>query len=295
MNEIELSVQELTDIFHEYSPEDIVQATRSSEAFANEVYDVTDTQGRRYFLKILKKQQPEIIANEAQMQQQLLAAGIQTPEYLEIKPGMYVGNHDGTRFILSKFIPGESPKNVTPTLIESFGATLAKLHDALGDTTITANDMQWLNLERIESDIAGYDGDVKDKLANLINMGKAIFDHDLPVTTIHGDFWTGNVFAENEHITAVFDLETAEHTVRIIDVARTFTSMRRETHIPSQQIINLLISGYNSAAPEPLTNTEKDDLHIAIAYVAGVVATWHAIHGTRYTGPYIEIGEEALA
>ena len=294
MNEIELSVQELTDIFHEYSSEDIVQATRSTEAFANEVYDLTDTQGQRYFLKILKTQQSEIIANETQMQQQLLAAGIQTPEYLEIEPGIYVGNHDGTRFILSRFIPGESPKNVTPTLIESFGATLAQLHDALKNTPVTANGMQWLNLERVESDIRGYDGDTKDDITNLVEVGKSIFERELPIATIHGDLWMSNVFAQDDHITTVFDLETAEHTVRLVDLARTYTSMKFNSDYTLEEIIGGLTAGYNSAAKTPLTKNEIESFNLAIAYVSGACATWHAVHGTRYRDPYIKFGKEAL-
>lgn len=74
MTEAALGTKQLTDIFHDYSAEDIVEATRSTEAFANEVYDVTDSQGQRFFLKILKTQLPEVVATEVHMQQRLLAS-----------------------------------------------------------------------------------------------------------------------------------------------------------------------------------------------------------------------------
>lgn len=295
VNGTSLTTHQLSAIFHEYSPEDIVKAVRSTEAFANEVYDVTDSKSQRYFLKLLKTQLPEAIATEAQMQRKLLMAGIQTPRYLKITPGMYVGNHKGTRFILSKFIPGESPKNVTLALIESFGATLARLHDALKGTRIAANDMQWLNLERTERDLACYDGDVKNDLVSLVGAGKNIFDRGLPTAVIHGDLWMSNVFAKGDMITTVFDLETAEHTTRLIDLARTYTSMKFNSDYSLEQITSRLIEGYNSVAIEPLSADELASFNLAIVYVAGACGTWHAAHGTRYRGPYISFGKEALA
>jgi len=52
MSEAILDNEQLSAISHEYSTADIVKATRSSVAFANEVYDVTDTEDQRFFLNI---------------------------------------------------------------------------------------------------------------------------------------------------------------------------------------------------------------------------------------------------
>ena len=288
------TTSQLTALFHEYSPEDVISATRSTEAFANEVYDITISGGQRYFLKILKKQLPEAIATEAHMQKRLLAAGIKAPEYLEIKPGQYVGEHNSTRFILSKYIPGTSPKKVTPGLIESFGEILARLHDALKDVDVAPSIMQWLNLARVERDLAGYDGEVKGILNQLVQRGKVVFERDLPVATIHGDLWMSNIFAKGDTITTVFDLETAENTVRLIDLARTYTSMRFNSAYSAAEIIEWLTTGYNAAATRSLTSEEESSFNLAIGYVSGACATWHAIHGTRYRDPYISFGKEAL-
>lgn len=295
MREAVLGPEELTELFHNYSTEDIVESTRSNEAFANEVYDVTDSAGQRFFLKILKTQLPEVVATEVQMQQHLLIAGLRTPEYLEIRQGEYVGSHNSTRFILSKYIPGESPKVITPSLIESFGSTLAKIHDALGDIDIPSNNMQWLNLKRVENDLAMYEGPVKAELIRLVQTGKVIFERDLPMAVTHGDLWTSNVFAKNDLITTIFDLETAERTVRLVDLARTYTSMKFNSGYEIGEIIDLLTKGYNSASKRPLTPDEQDNFNVAIAYVCGACAVWHAGHGTRYRDPYIKFGNEALS
>jgi len=294
MSEVDLDTAQLSDIFHDYSTADIVEASRSTEAFANEVYDITDSEGQRYYLKILKTQLPEVIATEVEMQQRLLAAGLRTPEYLEIKPGVHIGNHDNARFILSRYIPGESPKEVTPALIKSFGATLAKLHDALKDIDIPPSNMQWLNLERVQDDLAEYDGDAKADILKLVNAGAVIFERNLPQAVTYGDLWMSNVFAKSNNINTVFDLETAEFTVRLVDLARTYTSMRFNSEFSPREIIEMLSKGYDSTAEAPLTAEERFNLNLAIAYVAGACATWHAVHGTRYRDPYIKFGSEAL-
>jgi Ser/Thr protein kinase RdoA (MazF antagonist) len=290
----DLTVQQLTDIFHEYSPDDLVEASCSAQAFANDVYEVTDVRGRRYFLKLLRAQSPEAITTEAKMQQRLLAIDIQTPEYLEVQPGSYVGSHDDVRFIISKRVPGRPPTSVTPALIESFGVTLAKLHDAFKDVVVGTNAMQWLSLTLVEHDLDAYKGDSKDDLVDLVNAGKRIFERGLPTTVIHGDLWMSNVFARDDRITTVFDLETAEHTVQLVDLARTYTSMKFNSDYRAAEIIERLITGYNAAATKPLNSSELANFSLAIAYVAGACGTWHAVHGTRYRDPYIQMGKEAL-
>lgn len=294
MIDMVLNNEQLSDIFHDYSTADIVEANRSTEAFANEVYDVTDSENQRFFLKILKTRLPEVVATEVQMQQRLLANGLHTPEYIEIKPGEYVGSHGDTRFILSRYISGESPKVVTPELIESFGATLAKIHDALKGVDIPPSNMQWLNPERVQDDLNGYEGDIKPEIVKLVDAGKVIFDRNLPMAVTHGDLWMSNVFAENNTITTVFDLETAEYSVRLVDLARTYTSMRFNSELSSDEIIEVITSGYDSVAKTPFTAEERADFNLAIAFVAGACATWHAVHGTRYRDPYIKFGNEAL-
>lgn len=287
-------LERLNSLFHKYSPADVVSATKSEEAFANEVFDITTADDKRYFLKVLKKQHADAIAHEVEMQKLLREAGIVTPEYLEIAPGQYVGQHEAERFLLSRYIPGNSPKSVSPKLIRSFGATLARLHDALEGVSVPANDMQWLNPEKVKADIASYDGEVRSDLDTLLEHGLPLFDRDLPRAITHGDLWMSNVFAEDDEITTVFDLETAEEAPRIIDLARTYTSLRFNSDYTAEEVLGGLMEGYNSTAKQQLTLEEVSTLNQAIAFVCGACATWHAVNGTRYRDPYITLGKEAI-
>jgi Ser/Thr protein kinase RdoA (MazF antagonist) len=295
MAETNLSTPELNQFFHSYIEEELASSERNIAAFANDVYNLTDIKGQRYVMRVLKDQLPETVQTEAIMQHKLTEAGIRTPAYIELNDGSYVGIQDGTSFTLSKYIEGEVPKTASLELVADFGATLAKLHTSLNGVSISPNKMQWFNLKNAKADFDAYDGPLKEKLTYLIGSGERLFGINLPKAVTHGDLWLGNVFAEGDKVTAVFDLETAEYTYRIIDLARTYLSMRMETGYASKDLIEHLFNGYNSVATTPLTAEERQNFGIATAYVASVCATWHAVHNTKYSGPYVGFGEEALA
>lgn len=295
VTETNLDTPGLNQLFHNYLDDELASSERNPDAFANDVYNLTDTNGHKYVMRVLKTQLPETVQMEAAMQVKLAEAGVRTPAYLELEGGGFVGMHDGTSFTLSKHIEGEVPKSASLELVADFGATLAKLHSSLEGMHIPPSKMQWFNLKNAEEDLAAYNGPLKGKLVNLIENGKRLFELDLPKSVTHGDLWLGNVFADGDRVTAVFDLETAENTYRIIDLARTYLSMRMETGRPPQELIDKLFEGYDGAAKEPLTLEERKAFNLATAYVAGVCATWNAAHDTRYAGPYVVLGEEALA
>ena len=289
-----LNSTELNKLFHIYSDSELTQVERNGAAFANDVYDLTDSNGLRYVMRVLKIQDPATVNLEARMQTMLNIAGIRTPQYLELSDNNFVGEQNGHSFTLSRRIEGKAPTSVTTELVFDFGATLARIHDCLRGVKILPNKMQWFNPAIAQEDLNVYDGPLKEKLVMLVGKVDVLLSSGLPEAVIHGDLWLSNTFAENDRVTAVFDFETAQNTARIIDLARTYTSMRRETDFPAQKIIDQLIEGYDSAANIPLTQIEKDKLKLAIAYVSGVVAAWHAANGTGYVATYIEIGEEAL-
>ncbi len=287
----------LNNLFHEYTTTaDVTSAARSKEAFANEVFGITTSDGQRYFLKILSQsQEPAAIANEVSMQEQLLASGIITPRYLGMPSGSYIGECDDERFVLSEHISGAPPRIVSHKLIGSLGATLARLHDSLNGITVPKSTLQLLDPQEIQGAIMACDRQERQTLNTFYNFGSQILD--LPHAVIHGDLQLGNVFAEGDDVTAVFDLETAAHLPRVADIARTFTSIRFNSDpakFPMDEVIGELTSGYNSAADMPLTPEEIARSKAAIVYVCGAYAAWHTLRDTRYKEPWIQYGNEAI-
>ncbi|HVX24277.1 MAG TPA: phosphotransferase [Candidatus Saccharimonadales bacterium] len=288
-----MDIQQLNDFFHEYADEQLIESRRNGSAFANDAYNLKAADGQRYVMRILKQQLVETVQHEADLQAKLAAAGISTPQYLKFRSGSYVGEYDEHRFTISKHIDGETPKSMPLRLVRSFGETLAKIHSCLSNSDVPPSKMQWLDPRNAEDDMAAYDGELKPRLAPLIAKYKEFFGLDMPKCLIHGDLWLGNVFAEGDQVTAVFDLETAEYTYRILDLARTYLSARRETELDPQQLVDTLFEGYESIAATPLTTEERASFATAYQYVAGVDALWNALHDGVGRGAevYIALGE----
>ncbi len=292
MNKSPLTTSELSELFHHYSPDDLAASEKNGDAFANDAYNLKTADGAEYVMRILKLQIPETVEREAEMQHQLAEAGIGTPHYLAFESGKHVGEHEGLAFTLSERIAGEVPKTASLELISSFGSTLAQFHDVLKDTEVPFSKMQWFQPKNVHEDLEKYDGELKSDTTKLITDGEKLFQTGLPQTLIHGDLWLGNVFADGDKVTAVFDMETAEHNYRIIDLARTYLSMRLETKYSKDEIIDKLFVGYDAVANELLTQEEKDSFGLATSYTAGVCALWHELNGTRYAGNYLKFGDE---
>lgn len=293
MSKAPLTTTDLSELFHHYSPDELATSEKNGDAFANDAYNLRAVNGAEYVMRILKLQLPETVEREVEMQHRLAEVGIGTPHYLTFDNGEHVGEHGGLTFTLSERIAGEVPKTASLELIGSFGSTLARFHYALKDTEVPFSKMQWFQPKNVHEDLEKYDGEAKPDIAKLIEDGEQLFQTDLPQTLIHGDLWLGNVFAEDDEVTAVFDMETAEHNYRIIDLARTYLSMRLETEYSKEDIIDRLFSGYDTVANKPLTQEEKDNFSLAIRYVSGVCALWHELNGTRYAGNYLGFGAEA--
>ena len=292
MTKTPLTTPDLSELFHHYSPDELADSEKNGDAFANDAYNLRAANGTEFVMRILKLQLPETVEREVEMQHRLAEVGIGTPHYLTFDNGKHVGEHNGLAFTLSERIAGEVPKTASLDLIRSFGSTLAQFHDALEDTEVPFSKMQWFQTKNVHEDLEKYDGELKPGITKLIADGEQLFQTDLPQTLIHGDLWLGNVFAEGEEVTAVFDMETAEHNYRIIDLARTYLSMRLETVYTREEVIDMLFSGYDEVATKPLTQEEKNNFGLAISYTAGVCALWHDLNGTKYAGNYLGFGEE---
>ena len=105
-----------------------------------------------------------------------------------------------------------------------------------------------------------------------------LYDAGLPVANIHGDLWASNVFTENGRITAVFDLETTEKTLRVIDLGRTaidLTLDMKRTSVPD--ILEMLRDGYDEV--DALTHKERDALPDAFRLATVACSAWSYNNG----------------
>jgi Ser/Thr protein kinase RdoA (MazF antagonist) len=238
---------------------------------ANETRAVELSDGERLVVRILIILTPAMARQEASVQQALIAAGIDTPVSLPLRNGDVVGDVAGTSFTVSRFIDGSQPAGVTEELMRDFGRIAARFHRAT--THINVEAPQWLSPAVVMSGLETFsDATFGEQLQRMADGARHIFDAGLPIATIHGDLWIGNVFSDGDRVTTVFDLETIETNLRIIDIARSALDAAF-FGMDANRALREVAIGYGEV--DALTQGELGHLTAAYRHVAVACALWN--------------------
>ena len=211
---------DLREACRQYSGSPVVASSHLEHGHANESHRVELADGDSIVVRILKLTTPERARQEVAIQHALVSAGMTTPVSQTMKNGDVVGEIDRHAFTISHMIEGQHPQVVNEDLVTEFGRVLARFHNATQQLDIAGS--SWLSEPTISQEIAAVDDPtMRLRLQQVRDDVLHLYDAGLPVANIHGDLWASNVFAENGRITAVFDLETTEKTLRVMDIGRT--------------------------------------------------------------------------
>jgi len=262
-----MNLPDLNRVFGEFSGDTLVAYRKNTLANANQLYIVTTASNKKYAIKFLETQNAEGAKSEITIQQKMRATSIRTPRYLPLKNREIVGTAGSKRFVVYKYVEGVQEKTATIQLIHDMGVTLAKIHQSIESVAVPFNGAQWLRLDNVRNELS-HSSAFNRRLSEMLDENIHIFGSSLPQTVIHGDLTLNNLLTKNGKVTAIFDFETAEKTLRILDIARTFLSLTRTTEHTAKTILSKLSEGYNSAADIPLTKAELLNFKAAIRYVA---------------------------
>ena len=247
---------------------------RTALGMANHSYLVTTEAGSAYVVKQLVHQQASLLPNDLAIQQQLLSGGIAAPRYLQSPGGEYLYRQAGVSAVVSARIEGVHPSALTPRLARQMGSMLARYHQAVRSLPLAH--AGWLNRRDAGSPANGHSGPAEAALA-LLRAGSIIFEAPLPQGIIHGDFHTGNLLVRSEadaEIVAVLDFEEAQASSLLVDIAfglfgsHSLHSSPQDTHAN----VHAFLDGYQIV--RPLEAVERDNLGLALGFVAGATALW---------------------
>lgn len=245
----------------------------------NDTYSVDLGDRGVYVLKTLVRQSRESAEAEYKIQQLLSEAGIVTPRYLPSIDNAITVEYSSVQYVLSPSIDGFRQDVDTLQLAKDMGCVLAKMHYAVKGIALLPNEQQWFNPRNVISQLKVYNGPDKEYIADKSTKLFSLFEKGLPVSFTHGDLHTKNIFSENDKVTAVFDFESAEYSLRIFDLARTYLTYRKVTDLKPGDILNSLLAGYDSATCMRLAVDEVDCLNDAFIYVALLTAVSIYNHG----------------
>ncbi len=227
----------------------------------NENYHVRTDKGN-FVVRRLWEQTVEGLKNEMAIQSQLREAGIRTSQLLESPEGSYVYLFKDQIVTVSKKIEGVHPERVDNTLAQKMGELLATFHQSV--TKLPVSSKQWLNKDYAKAKLAELqEGELKTLIGQRITDNSDIFDLDLPKGVIHGDLYVGNLLITPEGELVVFDFETSEKNILLIDIARSILDMDSE---------EAFLKGYQQI--RSLTVEELQNLKKAKLYVSGAMAAW---------------------
>jgi homoserine kinase type II len=254
-------------------------------------YQITTNDGY-YVIRTLIRQSRAGAEDEYFIQRQLNAADINTPQYIKNKDDSIVSLLNGKPAVISKKLEGSRQADDTLNLAEDMGRTLAKIHLTLQNITIRPNQQQWFDPINTKKQLERYNGPDKNFIEQKTEEYSPILTRGLPMAITHGDFHTKNIFSHNDTVTAVFDFESAQYTVRLLDIARLYLTYRKVTNLDPSAILTAIIKGYESVIPYGLTQREYKELSNTFIYVALLSSVSIYNHGNSFSsGKYLDIAK----
>lgn len=281
----------LSNLFNQYDLGSMLGATALPKTTSgNDAYIISSSTGKEYVLRTLVRQSVVGAEGERGIQKALRGAGIITPLYLYTKHDRVVATTGDVSAVISEKVEGSRQAVDTLELAYDMGITLARMHDALREVPVISNEQQWFDMTNAMTQLKLYAGPEKEYIERATHELASLFDRELPRAVIHGDFHTKNIFSADDKVTAVFDFESAEHTVRILDIARTYLTYRKVTDLDPKDIFVNITKGYTAAANEPLTQPEYENFQDACIFVALVSLVSIYNHGNApSSAKYLEI------
>ncbi|MEU7766730.1 phosphotransferase [Nocardia sp. NPDC049190] len=259
----------------QFSGVPVMSIERMGIGAANDVFRVSLADETRLALRVLRNQTRAGAAQEIELQRALHSHGLPTPLSLRLRTGRVVGDEGGRTFTIAEYVAGTSTRDMSDALARDFGRTLARFHHATTDLTIDHHDA--LHPDVLSEELDDLAPDDRAEFDSLLTGTSALFTTCLPTANIHGDLHLGNVHVADDRITMIFDLETVEHNVRLLDVAQSALSVAEAAGGDLLQAGNLVLAGYAEIAP--VTAAERIALALALRYTAVVNAAWFRVRG----------------
>ncbi len=239
-------------------------------AMANQNFFVKTTQGE-YVLRILRTQKLEGLQAEHTIEEQLERAGILVPHLMKGKDGEFHCEFEGKIITCSKRIPGERPAVATPELANKIGETLAIFQHTVVEVPGYAH--FWLKREAAHNEIARFDKtELSERIVARIKKYEDIFDIDLPKGFIHGDLHLGNLIVTPNHKLAIFDFESTEKDILLLDLGITALSFYNDGGAGDPALVHSLFGGYESV--RQLSEQEKLSFKKVCKYLSAAAAAW---------------------
>lgn len=146
---------------------------------------------------------------------------------------------------------------------------MAKFHTSVKGLSVKSDG--WLDRDYAKRQINQLpNGKLKSEIEKRFNESLRIYTFSLPFGIIHGDLHSNNMIVTANGQIAVFDFESSENNLFIVDIARTAMSICSENLVFKKSLLDNLLKGYRSI--RKITKNEMECFYDALLYASSAIA-----------------------
>lgn len=234
------------------------------EGVENTNYQITTDKGQFILTLFEKRVNPEELPFYISFMEHLRRQGIPCPAVHETKEGRHVVDIKGKPAILTTFLEGNWPQEITASHCGAIGDLLAKMHTATKSFSIKRRNVlalpAWRSLIcacQVSAD--SLETGLFDFLVRELDFLEEHWPQQLPAGVIHADLFPDNVFFRGESISGVIDFYFACSEKLVYDLMLTLNPwcFDRDGRLDTQRSAALL-TRYHGI--RPLTKAELKSL-----------------------------------
>jgi len=201
-----------------------IELTGIAEGVENSNYCIETDRGRFILTIYERRVDPAELPFFLGLLDHLAARGVPCPVPVKARTGEILGRIAGKPAAIVTFLEGRSPRRLTIARCRALGATLAQLHEAGRDFTMTRpNALAMTAWRPLFEQCLASPGEVPAALAKEIaaelDQVEQQWPHHLPRGVIHADLFPDNVFFAEDTVTGVIDFYFACTDLFAYDVA----------------------------------------------------------------------------
>lgn len=258
-----VSEKELKDFLDDYPLGRLENYSGIAEGIENTNYKL-ETEAGKYILTLLEKRaDPEDLPFFISFMQHLHKNGIACPDVVPMNNGQTIAKLHGKPAIITTFLNGDWPRDITPDHCTAMGDLLARMHDlgrafpqkrknAMGIST-------WQGLIHAVGDQAEeMETDLPEMLDREITYLQNHWPKYLPHGTVHADLFPDNVFFDGKPVSGVIDFYFTATDALVYDLMLTLNAWCFEKGVFIENRAEAFLNAYQHE--RPLSDVEKDYL-----------------------------------
>jgi homoserine kinase type II len=268
----ELSIDELKELFEQFSDDEIINHKLLSGGSANSNYWLQTSKGE-YVIAVSQTKTTAETQVLADVLHYLADHSFETSKYYPTLLGSDVTVSRQKPVILKSYIKGLVPEVLSLDMAYKLGQQMARLHQIPPPVFLPqTHEYEIAAFEKLLAEQHALDHPFMPWIKETTQYLKASLDFDLPKCMIHGDIFSSNLVVTDAQEVVIMDFEEACYNYRVFDIGMTIIGTCVIDGKIQLELINTLLDAYLSI--NTLTRDEITAIKDFAVYTAAGTALW---------------------